>query len=41
MSKHADFGETCDCSTQKPTNSRNPLDIISDSALKRKEEIFL
>lgn len=41
MSKHTDFGETCDCSTQKPAKNRNPSDIISDSALKRKEEIFL
>lgn len=41
MSKHADFGETRDCSTEKPANSRNPSDIISDSALKCKEEIFL
>lgn len=41
MSKHADFDETRDCSTQKPVNTRNPSDIISDSALKCKEEIFL
>lgn len=40
MSKHADFGETRDCSTQKPANNRNLSDIISDSALKCKEEYF-
>lgn len=41
MSKHADFGETRDCSTQEPASNRNPSNIISESVLKCKEEIFL